>query len=89
MYEKPKETIKAILSFKKSFDEMLKKNVIGGNIPAHRKANKDATLKADAQTAAAISALREQYKNIRVNPNHPDGSIYAVTPGRRRKETPP
>lgn len=63
---------------------MRKKNVIGGNLDAHRKANKAATLKSDAKTAGAISALREQYKNFRVKQNK-DGSVH-VGDTRTKKE---
>lgn len=85
MVSQPVKTIKAIKSFAKSYTDMRKKNVIGGNLEAHRKGNKDATSKADAQTAGAISALREQYKNFRIKQNKRDGSIH-IGDTRTKKE---
>ncbi|XP_001626334.2 micronuclear linker histone polyprotein [Nematostella vectensis] len=71
----PKKTIKAIKEFAKSYADMRKKNLKGGNLAAHREANKKATQKANSKVAGAISAIREQYKNFRVKKN-PDGSIH-------------
>ncbi|XP_031574711.1 micronuclear linker histone polyprotein-like [Actinia tenebrosa] len=84
MVSQPGKTIDAIKSFAKSYKDMKKKNVVGGNLPAHRQANKDATSKSDAQTAGAISALREQYKNFRIKQNK-DGSIH-IGDTRTKKE---
>ena len=71
----PVKTYKAIKSFAKRYREMKQKNIKGGNLEAHRMANKDATKVSDAKTAEAISAVREQYKNFRVKQN-PDGSVH-------------
>ena len=65
---------------------MLEANVEGGNLGAHEEANREATKKSDAETAAAISALREQYKRVRVNNNPNDGSWH-VGDTRTEKET--
>ncbi|KAK3752037.1 hypothetical protein QZH41_019385, partial [Actinostola sp. cb2023] len=43
MISQPVKTVKAVKAFAKSYFDMRKKNVIGGNLPAHRQANKDAT----------------------------------------------
>jgi len=73
MVTQPKKTLKAIGEFKKSYDKMKEANVIGGNLKAHEEANRKATEVSDAETAAAISAAREQYKRFRVKVN-PDGN---------------
>ncbi|KAK3755577.1 hypothetical protein QZH41_005962 [Actinostola sp. cb2023] len=84
MISQPVKTVKAIKAFAKSYRDMTKKNRIGGNLPAHRQANKDATKVSDAKTAGAISALREQYKNFRVKQNK-DGTIH-IGDTRTKKE---
>ncbi|XP_032229805.2 uncharacterized protein LOC116613261 isoform X2 [Nematostella vectensis] len=71
----PKKTTNAVKEFAKSYADMRKKNLKGGNLAAHREANKKATEKANSKVAGAISAIREQYKNFRVKKN-PDGSIH-------------
>jgi hypothetical protein len=85
MISEPKKTVKAIKSFVKNYNTMKSKNLKGGNLPAHRQANKDATKKSDAKTAGAISALREQYENFRVNKDK-DGSIHIGERERRYYE---
>ena len=71
----PVKTAKAAAEFVKSYQKMRKANVKGGNLKAHEEANREATKKSDAETAAALSALREQYKRGRVK-NNPDGSLH-------------
>lgn len=72
---KPKKTVQAGIEFVKSYQKMRQANRIGGNLAAHEEANRKATEKSDAETAAAFSALREQYKRTRVKTN-PDGSLH-------------
>jgi len=83
--DKPVETAKAAIEFVKSYQKMREKNVKGGNLAAHEEANREATKKSDAETAAALSALREQYKSVRVK-NNPDGSLH-VGDTRTEEET--
>lgn len=72
----PVKTVKSFGAFAKSWNEMRKKNLIGGNLKAHEKGNKKATEIGGAKLSSAISALREQYKRFRVK-NHPkDGSLH-------------
>ena len=73
MIKQPIKTIQAGWEFAKSYGKMRKENKIGGNLPAHQEANREATKKSDAETAAAFSALREQYKRHRDKTN-PDGT---------------
>ena len=65
MLNQPIKTFQAGKEMKKSYDDMKKKNVIGGNLAAHEEANQRAAEKSDAETAAAFSALREQSKRFR------------------------
>lgn len=81
----PVKTWKAAMEFVKSYQKMRKANVKGGNLAAHEEANREATKKSDAETAAALSALREQYKRGRVK-NNPDGSWH-VGDTRTEEET--
>jgi len=81
----PVKTAKAATEFAKSYLKMRKANVKGGNLAAHEEANREATKKSDAETAAALSALREQYKRVRVKSN-PDGSVH-VGDTRTKEET--
>ena len=67
------KTAKAAMEFVKSYQKMRKANVKGGNLAAHEEANREATNKSDAETAAALSALREQSKRFRDKTN-PDGT---------------
>lgn len=76
MASQPKKTVKAGVEFAKSYFKMRKANKKGGNLAAHEEANRKATQKSDAETAAAFSALREQFKRVRVKQN-PDGSWHA------------
>lgn len=62
----PIKTMKAIGEMVKSYDKMVEKNQIGGNLAAHEEGNKNAAEKSDRETAAALSAAREQYKRFRV-----------------------
>lgn len=48
---------------------------MGGNLPASEEANRKATEVSDAETAAALSAAKEQYKRFSVKEN-PDGSVH-------------
>lgn len=73
LIKQPIKTIQAGWEFAKSYGKMRKENKIGGNLPAHQEANREATKKSDAETAAAFSALREQYKRHRDKTN-PDGT---------------
>lgn len=82
----PVKTAKAATEFGKSYLKMRKENVEGGNLAAHEVANREATKKSDAETAAAISALREQYKRVRVKINPRDGSLH-VRDTRTKEET--
>ena len=84
MKSQPVKTMKAALEFGKSYVKMRKANVIGGNGPAHEEANRKATEVSDKETAEAFSALREQYKRVRVKEN-PDGSVH-VGDTRTQKE---
>ena len=65
---------------------MKKANVKGGNLAAHEEANQKATEVSDAETAAAISALREQYKPFRPPKKNPDGSVH-IGDTRTKEET--
>ena len=85
MLKKPVETAKAAVEFAKTYQKMREKNVKGGNLAAHEEANREATKKSDAETAAALSAVREQYKRVRVK-NNPDGSLH-VGDTRTEEET--
>ena len=85
MITQPKKTVKAGIEFFKSYEKMRKANKKGGNLAAHEEANRKATAKSDAETAAAFSALREQYKRTRVKSN-PDGSWH-VGDTRTKEET--
>lgn len=85
MAKEPKKTIRAANEFKKSYTKMRQANEIGGNLAAHREANHEATRKSDAQTAAAFSAMREQYKRVRVKKN-PDGNWH-IGDTRSKQET--
>ena len=71
----PVKTVKAVAEMVKSYMDMRKANVKGGNLPAHEEANRRATEVSDKETAAALSALREQYKRHREKEN-PDGSLH-------------
>ena len=84
MISQPVKTVKAASEFVKSNEKMRKANVIGGNLPAHEEANRKATEVSDKETAAALSAVREQYKRVRVK-EHPDGSVH-VGDTRTQKE---
>ena len=79
------KTAKAAMEFAKSYQKMREANFKGGNLGAHEEANREATKKSDAETAAAISALREQSKSVRVK-NNPDGSWH-VGDTRTEEET--
>ena len=81
----PVKTAKAAMEFVKSYQKMRKANVKRGNLAAHEEANREATKKSDAETAAALSALREQYKRVRVK-NNPDGSLH-IGDTRTKEET--
>ena len=83
--DKPVETAKAAIEFAKSYQKMREANKKGGNLAAHEEANREATKKSDAETAAALSALREQFKRVRVKTN-PDGSLH-VGDTRTNEET--
>ena len=83
--KEPVKTAKAAMEFVKSYQKMREENVKGGNLPAHEEANREATEKSNAETAAALSALREQYKRGRVK-NNPDGSWH-VGDTRTEEET--
>ncbi|XP_078368202.1 uncharacterized protein LOC144652033 [Oculina patagonica] len=85
MITQPKKTIAAGMEFVKSYQKMRKENKKGGNLPAHVEANREATKKSDAETAAAFSAAREQMKRFRVKSN-PDGSLQ-VGDTRTKEET--
>ena len=86
MVKQPVKTVKAGVEFAKSYKKMRKANLIGGNLAAHEEANRRATAKSDAETAAAFSALREQYKRTRVKTNPDDGSWH-VGDTRTKEET--
>ena len=43
LFRSPVKTVKAVNAFRTNYNDMKAKNVIGGNIPAHEKANKEAT----------------------------------------------
>ena len=58
----------------KSYAKMRYYNRKGGNLKAHEEGNRKATEVSDAETAAAFSALREQYKPVRPPKKNPDGS---------------
>ena len=58
----------------KSHKDMIEKNQIGGNLAAHEEGNKNAAEKSDRETAAALSAAREQYKRVRVKQSKADGN---------------
>jgi len=81
----PKKTIEAGVEFAKSYFKMRKANRKGGNLGAHEEANRKATRVSDVETAAAFSAVREQFKRIRLKQN-PDGSWH-VGDTRTQKET--
>ena len=85
MVKQPVKTVKAGIEFVKSYQKMRKANKKGGNLAAHEEANRRATEKSDAETAAAFSALREQYKRTRVKAN-PDGSVH-IGDTRTKEET--
>lgn len=85
MVKQPVKTVKAGIEFVKSYQKMRKANVKGGNLVAHEEANREATKVSDAETAAALSASREQFKRGRVK-NNPDGSLH-VGDTRTREET--
>lgn len=70
----PIETMKAMGEMVKSYDKMVEKNQIGGNLAAHEEGNKNAAEKSDKETAAALSAAREQYKQVRVKQSKADGN---------------
>ncbi|XP_015780442.1 PREDICTED: uncharacterized protein LOC107358347 [Acropora digitifera] len=70
----PKKTVKAIGEMVKSYDKMIEKNQIGGNLAAHEEGNKNAAETSDRETAAALSAAREQYKRFRVKQSKADGN---------------
>ena len=86
MVSQPRKTVKAGVEFAKSYFKMRKANVKGGNLPAHEEANRKATQKSDAETAAAFSALREQFKRFRVKQN-PDDKSWHVGDTRTKEET--
>ena len=81
----PKKTIEVAKEFAESYQKMREENKKGGNLEAHEEANREATKKSDAETAAAFSALREQYKRTRVKAN-PDGSLH-IGDTRTKEET--
>lgn len=56
----------------KSYNKMIEENQIGGNLAAHEEGNKNAAEKSDRETAAALSAAREQYKRFRVKQSKDD-----------------
>merc|ERR1712013_593876 len=68
----PIKTVKSFGAFASSYNNM--RNRIGGNLPAHEKANFDATKIGGARLSGGISALREQYKRFRIKQN-PDKSV--------------
>ena len=68
------KTVNAIGEMAKSYNKMVQKNQIGGNLAAHEEGNKNAAEKSDRETAAALSAAREQYKRFRVKKNKADGN---------------
>ena len=74
LVSQPKKTVQAIGEMAKSYLGMVRKNERGGNIAAHEEANKNAAEKSDTETAAALSAAREQYKRVRVHKSKADGS---------------
>ena len=71
----PVKTAKAVYEMGKSYVKMRKANIKGGNLAAHEEANRRATAVSDKETAAALSALREQYKRHRKKTN-PDGTVH-------------
>ena len=85
MVTQPKKTIEAAKEFAENYQKMREENKKGGNLEAHEEANREATKKSDAETAAAFSALRKQYKRIRVKSN-PDGSLH-IGDTRTKEET--
>ena len=70
------KTFESFGAFAKSWNEMRKKNVIGGNLKAHENANKKATEIGGAKLSSAISAVREQYKRFRIKSHPRDGSLH-------------
>ena len=66
--------MKAIWEMAESYGKMVEENEIGGNIAAHEEGNKNAAEKSDRETAAALSAAREQYKRVRVKQSKEDGN---------------
>ena len=82
------KTVKAGYEMAKSYFKMRKEKIIGGNLKAHEEANRKATEVSDDKTAAAYSALREQYKPVRLIPrkNPRDGSWH-IGDTRTQKET--
>merc|ERR1712013_429737 len=68
----PIKTVKSFGAFASSYNNM--RNRIGGNLPAHEKANFDATKIGGARLSGGISALREQHKRFRIKQN-PDKSV--------------
>ena len=58
---------------------------MGGNLPAHEEANRKGTEVSDAETTAALSAAKEQYKRFRVKEN-PDESVHVPGDTRTQKE---
>ncbi|XP_057294688.1 uncharacterized protein LOC130623229 [Hydractinia symbiolongicarpus] len=73
LVKNPTKTVKAIAAFGKSYPEMKKANLKGGNLGPHEKANYNATKIAGLKVSSAISAAREAYKRFRIKTN-PDGS---------------
>ena len=71
----PGKTAKAVYEMAKSYFNMRNANIKGGNLKAHEEANRRATKASDKKTAAALSALREQYKRHRTKTN-PDGTVH-------------
>ena len=72
----PIKTVKAIGEMVKSYDKMVEKNQRGGNLAAHEEGNKNAAEKSDRETAAALSAAREQCKRFRVKMSKADGNLH-------------
>ena len=63
MSTEPKKTIRAENELKKSYTKMRQANEIGGNLAAHREANREATRKSDAfyrNEGAVQESLRQK-----------------------------
>ena len=71
----PVKTANAVYQMAKSYVKMRLANTKRGNLKAHEEANRRATAVSDKKTAAALSALREQYKRHRTKTNK-DGTVH-------------